>query len=89
MNTVVRTTIDETVKQEADAVLSQLGLSVSDVVRMTLARVAQDKALPFELKVPNRNTKRALREARLLMKSREMRFSSGEAMDEALNTDAR
>src|SRR3546814_365776 len=52
----VRARIDETLKDEAAAVLAELGLTVSDVVRMTLTRVAKDHALPFELKVPNAKT---------------------------------
>src|SRR3546814_5466154 len=44
----VRARIDETLKDEAAAVLAELGLTVSDVVRMTLTRVAKDHALPFE-----------------------------------------
>src|SRR3546814_8549985 len=59
----VRARIDETLKDEAAAVLAELGLTVSDVVRMTLTRVAKDHALPFELKVPNAE-KRAAIEAR-------------------------
>ena len=56
----VRARIDETVKDEAAAVLAELGLTVSDVVRMTLTRVAKDHALPFELKVPNAETRAAI-----------------------------
>lgn len=43
----VRTRIDERLKDEAAAVLAEMGLTVSDVVRMTLTRVAKDKALPL------------------------------------------
>src|SRR3546814_6225011 len=44
----VRARIDETLKDEAAAVLAELGLTVSDVVRMTLTRVAKDHALRSE-----------------------------------------
>lgn len=49
----VRARIDETLKQEAAAVLANLGLTVSDVVRIVLTKVAKDKALPFDMRVPN------------------------------------
>lgn len=52
----VRARIDETLKQEAAAVLAEMGLTVSDLVRIVLTRVAKDKALPFEMRVPNRLT---------------------------------
>jgi DNA-damage-inducible protein J len=56
----VRARIDEALKEEAAAVLADMGLSVSDVVRIVLTRVAKDKALPFELRVPNKLTAETL-----------------------------
>lgn len=44
---VVRARIDGHIKEEATNVLTQMGLSVSDAIRMLLTRVAADKALPF------------------------------------------
>ena len=52
----VRARIDETLKEEAAAVLAEMGLTVSDVVRIVLTRVAKEKALPFELRLPNKLT---------------------------------
>ena len=49
----VRARIDETLKDEAAAVLAGMGLTVSDVVRIVLTKVAKEKALPFEMRVPN------------------------------------
>jgi DNA-damage-inducible protein J len=40
-----------------------MGLSVSDAIRMLLVRVAAEKALPFDVKVPNAATARTLRKA--------------------------
>ena len=71
----VRARIDERLKDEAAAVLAEMGLTVSDVVRMTLTRVAKDKALPFELKVPNGETRAAIEESRAMMKARRARFN--------------
>jgi DNA-damage-inducible protein J len=67
--TFVRTCIDKGLRDEAAAVLAEMGLTVSDVVRMTLTRIARDKALPLELKVPNAATRAAMEEARALMKA--------------------
>lgn len=52
----VRARIDETLKDEASAVLADMGLTVSDVVRIVLTRVAKEKALPFEMRLPNKLT---------------------------------
>lgn len=65
----VRARIDETLKEEASVVLDALGLTVSDVVRMTLTRIARDKALPFELMTPNALTLAAIEEGRARMKA--------------------
>ncbi len=56
----VRARIDETLKEEAAAVLSGMGLTVSDVIRIVLTKVAKDKALPFEMRVPNKLTAETL-----------------------------
>jgi len=56
----VRARIDETLKEEAAAVLSDMGLTVSDVIRIVLTKVAKDKALPFEMRVPNKLTAETL-----------------------------
>lgn len=58
---VVRVRIDGRVKEQAAGVLADMGLSVSDAIRLLLARVAADKALPFEVKVPNATTEAAFR----------------------------
>ncbi len=52
----VRARIDEGLKNEAAAVLAEMGLTVSDVVRIVLTKVAKDKALPFEMRIPNKLT---------------------------------
>lgn len=56
----VRARIDEALKEEAAAVLSDMGLTVSDVIRIVLTKVAKDKALPFEMRVPNKLTAETL-----------------------------
>lgn len=56
----VRARIDEALKVEAAAVLADMGLTVSDVVRIVLTKVAKDKALPFEMRVPNKLTAETL-----------------------------
>jgi DNA-damage-inducible protein J len=61
--TMVHIRIDEKVKATAAKTLSAMGMSVSDAVRVLLVRVAAEKALPFEVKVPNRTTVKAMRAA--------------------------
>ena len=61
--TMVHIRVDERVKEEAVKALSAMGLSVSDAVRMLLVRVVTEQALPFEVKVPNATTTKAMRQA--------------------------
>jgi DNA-damage-inducible protein J len=61
-DTVVRARIDRQVKERATKVLADLGLSVSDAIRLLLVRVAAERALPFEIKVPNAETRAAMAE---------------------------
>ncbi len=48
-NAVVQTRIDPAVKQRATAVLEEMGITVSDAVRILLTRTANEGALPFAL----------------------------------------
>jgi len=50
-DTTVRARIDGHVKDEAAHVLADMGLTVSDAIRLMLMRVAAEKALPFPVKV--------------------------------------
>jgi len=61
---MVHVRVDRRVKARAARTLSAMGLSVSDAVRVLLTRVAVEKALPFEVKVPNTVTAAAMHEAR-------------------------
>ena len=85
----VRARIDENLRDEAAEVLAELGLTVSDVVRMTLTRVAKDRAVPLELKVPNAQTQTAMRESRTLMKKHNARFNNARSLFRALDEEAR
>ena len=60
---MVHVRVDEKVKEQASATLAKMGMSISDAVRMMLVRVAAEKALPFEVRVPNATTVKAMRSA--------------------------
>ena len=61
---MVHVRVEKRIKTQAAKTLAAMGLSVSDAVRVLLTRVAAEKALPFEVKVPNRATAAAMQEAR-------------------------
>lgn len=62
-NDVVRARIDSKTKAEAAAVLATIGLTVSDAFRLLMVKVAMEKALPFELFIPNAETIAAMEAA--------------------------
>jgi DNA-damage-inducible protein J len=59
---VVNARIDPKIKKSAEKVLDKLGISMSQAVSMFLARVGTDRGIPFDLKVPNAETVRAMAE---------------------------
>jgi DNA-damage-inducible protein J len=61
--TMVHVRVDEKTKQRAAKTLAAMGLPVSDAVRMLLVRVVAEKALPFDVRVPNPTTVKAMRTA--------------------------
>jgi DNA-damage-inducible protein J len=83
-DTVVRARIDEHVKEEATSVLDKMGLTVSDAIRMLLIRVAREKALPFDVRIPNAETAAAIEEAR---QGKLKSFNSVEELMKDLNED--
>jgi DNA-damage-inducible protein J len=58
-NAVVRSRVSAEVKQQATSVLEGMGLSVSDLMRIVLTRVAKDGAIPFDLN-PNKLTRETM-----------------------------
>lgn len=57
---VVRARIDQSTKQEATKLFQKMGITVSDAIRMMLVQAVAQKALPFEVRVPNEETAAAL-----------------------------
>lgn len=52
--------IDQALRDEAAAVLAEMGLTISDVVRIALTKIEKEKALPFDIRVPNTLTAQTL-----------------------------
>ncbi len=55
--------IDETLKQAAEAVFAQLGLSPSEAIRIFYRQVELHNGFPFDIRVPNEETVEAMKEA--------------------------
>ena len=62
----IRARVEPDLKQEAETVFSQLGLSATQAtqaIRLFYKQVALQGGLPFAVKVPNAETREALRQA--------------------------
>ena len=49
----VRSRLDRETKKAAVAALAAMGLTSSEVIRMLFQRIAAEKSLPFDIRVPN------------------------------------
>ena len=61
---IVRARVEPELKRDAEAVLRSIGLTPSEAITLFLTQVKLTNGLPFPLRVPNRRTRRAIREAR-------------------------
>jgi len=61
-DTYVRARIDTNTKKLAAEALEAMGLSISDAIRLLMRRVADERRLPFDVKVPNAATRKAIAE---------------------------
>jgi DNA-damage-inducible protein J len=63
-NPTVRARINGKIREEASAVLAEIGLTPSDAFRLLMIRIAQDHSLPFDLLKPNKKTVEAINAAK-------------------------
>jgi DNA-damage-inducible protein J len=88
-STMVHVRVDEQTKAQATEALAAMGLSVSDAVRVFLMRVVADKQMPFELKVPNSTTRKAMLEAGKIVKTKRARFANANELIDDLEKKRR
>ena len=81
--------VDDDTKLQATETLALMGLSVSDAVRLFLHRVVVDQAFPIELKVPNAETRLAMKQSRAKMVAGQARFASAHALFDDLKKHSR
>lgn len=62
VDTIVRARIDAKTKDRAASALDAMGLSISDAIRLLMIRIAEERRFPFDVKVPNTATRKAMAE---------------------------
>ena len=56
--------LDKESKEKAKLVFKELGITMGDAFNMFLNQVNLHQGIPFEIKIPNAATKKAIKEAR-------------------------
>jgi DNA-damage-inducible protein J len=59
---MIRARVDSKLKADAEAVLHKLGLTASDAIRLFYRQLALRNGLPFDVKLPNAETRQAMYE---------------------------
>ncbi len=77
---MIRARTEEKVKEKAEKILSQLGVTPSEVINMLYNQIILKQGIPFEIKIPNAETIAAMNED----VSGEKRYESVEEMFEDL-----
>ena len=57
----IQTRVDPTIKQNAQNILKKLNISMSEAISMYLSQITLHKGIPFEIKIPNEVTAKALK----------------------------
>jgi len=78
----VHARIQPNLKVRAEAILDQLGISTSEAIAIFFSQIALRKGLPFDVRIPNKITRKAMREAR---GGRSRKFSSAAKLMADLN----
>ena len=59
----LHTRVEPEVKEMADAILNDLGISITEAFNMFLHQVIHYRGIPFDVRLPNAETVQAIREA--------------------------
>ena len=60
---MIRARVEPELKQEAETVFSRLGLTATQAIALFYKQVTLQQGLPFAVKIPNAETRKALQDA--------------------------
>lgn len=60
----IRARVEPELKQHAEEILSDLGLTPTAAISMLYRQIVLQRALPFEVALPNSTTRRAMQDAK-------------------------
>ena len=62
MTTRIQARIEEPLKKEGERILKKLGITTTDLMRMTFRQLVMRKGIPFDVRIPNEETLQAFEE---------------------------
>jgi len=60
---MITTRVDPELKADVEKVLGKLGINTTEAINLFLSQVRLRKGLPFDVKIPNKTTLRAMKDA--------------------------
>jgi DNA-damage-inducible protein J len=60
---MITTRVDPDLKADAEKVLNTLGISTTEAINLFLSQVRLRKGLPFDVKIPNKTTRKTMKDA--------------------------
>jgi len=81
---MIQARINPDLKSEVETILQEIGLSTSEAITLFFKRVKMERGIPFEVKIPNAETRKAIEE---LEAGRGEKFDTIEEMIESLKKD--
>lgn len=55
--------VEPALKKDSEKVLKKLGMSITEAVNLFLSQVRMRKGLPFDVRIPNKTTLKAMKDA--------------------------
>lgn len=59
----IRARVDENLKTNVEKIFNQLGLTMTEAITLFLKQCELNQGLPFEVKIPNEQTKKVIEDA--------------------------
>jgi DNA-damage-inducible protein J len=79
---MIHARVDHELKHDAELIFKSLGINTADAIRMFFRQVTLNQGLPFAVKIPNKETLKAMRELEI---NKNLKSYSAEEFKELLD----
>lgn len=62
---MIHARVDSELKHDVEHIFSSVGINTADAIRIFFAQVRLNQGIPFEIKIPNKATRKAIEDAKL------------------------